>query len=303
MTNTLSEASTNGTNGAAGATTTAAKVVFGNAGTNLGTDVLDATSQIVIKNTATDATIYGGAAVTFAMGTGAAANTVYTGSSAADETLQGLANAINSVSSTYDITAAVGASGLTVTSLDNTSVIATTGTTGLVEDFSGSQSAQVGGAGPAGPTYANATLGTSGAVGASDALSGSIVLNNESGTAQTFVMGATANVSGATITTGGFTLQDLATAINGDSALGLNANVANGALSLQSTTVGVDSISIGTGAGDTLSDTVTATASNPSTGAPGGLSTATLNLAGGLTTAASSDTIYRQHQPDRRERN
>ena len=292
LTNTLSEASTNGTNGAAGATTAAAHVVFSNGGTNAGTDVLDTTSQLVLTNTSASAVVYGGAAVTFAVGTGNAAHTIYTGNGAGQETLQGLADAINSVKGTYNLSATISSSGLTVTSLDNTSTILNAGS-GLVEDISVSQSGQTGGASATNATYANAAVGISGGtVGASDALSGSIVLNNNAGTAQTFVMGGTANVNGATITTGGYTLQNLADAINSDSGnLHLNASVANGILSLQSTSSGVDTIVVGTGAGDTLADAVTATASGASTGAPGAKSTATLNLAGGLSTAASGDTL------------
>ena len=312
MTDTLTEASTNGTNGAAGLPLTAANVVFTNSAgaTNAATDMLAPTTTIGLTNTSAGAVVYGAGALTtsgqagatageveFIVGAGVNdANDIYTGSTAADETVGGLAAAINAASITYglDLTATVGASGLTVTSTDNTSTLTLDATAGhgLYEGFYVAQSAQTGGAGPTGPTFASATVGTSGAVGATNSLSGSIVLNNNGGTAQTFVMGAAANVNGATITTAGYTLQDLVTAINGDvGTLGLNASVANGALALQSTTSGVDTIVVGTGANNTLADTVTAITSANSTGAPGSKSTATLNLAGGLTTAESGDTI------------
>jgi flagellin len=158
--------------------------------------------------------------------------------------------------------------------------------------YGAEQGRQVPGTTGGSATYATATVGTSGQIGPGDVLSGSIVLNNTSGIQQTFTIGSTYLVNGASVTTGGDTLQDLVTAIGEDAALGVNASAANGFLNLQSSSLNT-SITVGNGnpAGITLVDRLTATASAPSTGAPGGTSTATVQLAGGQTTAASGDTI------------
>jgi flagellin len=296
LTDTLAEGSVNGANGEAGATVIPANLVYANAGVNSGADPV--AGDVILTNTPTSGGAYGGGAVTFAVGSGAAANTIYTGTTAADETLQGLANTINSYSSTYNVTASVGANGLTITSLDPTSTLANGG--GALNDMFGTlQTGQLGGANAAAATYATATVGTTGTVGANDVLSNSIVLSNTYGgttVTDTFTMGSTAGSPGAhSFTTGGTSLQDLATAINQASIadnLDLNATVANGVLDLQSTqAAGSIMVGNGTPAGDTLTDTLAVSASAPSTGGPGAKSTATLDLAGGLATANAGDTM------------
>ena len=304
LTDTLAEASLNGSNGVAGLTHTAAMVNFANGSigglgvspttTNSGADQI--AGSIVLENVKSGGvTTYGlgGGAVTFTVGGSASDDTdsqIYTGS---DTSLQGMANAIDAASTALglNLSAQAGATGLTVTSTDPTSVL-TNATNSLVDVYGAEQGRQVPGTTGGSATYATATVGTSGQIGPGDVLSGSIVLNNTSGIQQTFTIGSTYLVNGASVTTGGDTLQDLATAIGEDAALGVNASAANGFLNLQSSSLNT-SITVGNGnpAGITLVDRLTATASAPSTGAPGGTSTATVQLAGGQTTAASGDTI------------
>jgi flagellin len=294
LTMTLGETGANGTSGAANSSYTAATLNYSNGGINSGSDPIS--GSIVLTNTSTTGTphVYGtgGGAVTFTVGAGTDSNTnYYTGVGA--ETMAGLAAAINLANTNLgtDMGAtAAGTGGLTITSTDAQSVI-TVGTGALVDQYGALQGTQVVGTAASAATHASASVGTGAAqqIGASDALSGSIVLNN-GGTAQTFVMGATSGTSGTTITTGGFSLQNLATAITNDSTLGLNASVANGVLNLQSGATAT-SITVGSGANDTLVDTVTSATVAASTGGPGAKSASSLNLAGGLTTAATGDQV------------
>jgi len=281
----LGETGTSGTNGAAGSSHIAAFVNYTNGGTNAASDPI--TGSIVLTNTANGGAglAYGGGAVTFHVGSGTdSATDIYTGT--ANQTMQGLANVINTASATYnlDLSAVPGSNGLTVTSQDQTSSI-TLGSSTLVDQYGAVQGTQQAGADATAATNAFATVGTTGTIGATDALSGTIVLSNGNagapGTAQTFVMGTTANVNGATITTAGTTLADLATAINQDSSnLGLNATVVNGVLNLQATAQDT-TIAVTNGSGSALTDTATETVTSPSTGVVATASTATMTLASG----------------------
>jgi flagellin len=294
---TLAETGTNGSNGAANSSYTAATLNYRNGGIDASSDPI--AGSIVLTNTSSTGHVYGtgGGAVTFTVGAGNDTDTnYYTGSTAADETMAGLAAAIDTANTALSLSlgaSAAGTGGLTITSTDSQSVI-TVGTGALVDQYGALQGTQVAGTSAAAATHANASVGTgtSQQIGATDTLSGSIVLNNTGDTAQTFTMGATSvNTGNGTITTGGYSLQDLANAIQGDYAtLGLNASVANGMLNLQSGATAT-SITVGSGAQDTLVDTVTSATVAASTGGPGSKSTGSLNLAGGLTTAATGDQV------------
>jgi flagellin-like hook-associated protein FlgL len=292
LTMTLAETGTSGLSGAANSSYTAATLNYSNGGINSGSDPIS--GSIVLTNTSSLGHVYGtgGGAVTFSVGAGTDTSTnYYTGTAAGDETMAGLAAAINLANTNLgtDLGAtAAGTGGLTITSTDSQSVI-TVGTGALVDQYGALQGTQVAGTASTAATHANASIGTSGQIGATDALSGSIVLNN-GGTAQTFTMGATSGGSSPSFTTGGFTLQDLATAITDDTALGLNASVANGVLNLQSGATAT-TITVGSGAQDTLIDTVTSATVAASTGGPGSKSAGSLNLAGGLTTASTGDQV------------
>jgi flagellin len=282
LTVTLSEGATQGTNGAAGQTNTAAYVNYTNGGTNNGADPI--TGDIVLTNTASVANggaIHGtgAAAVTFTVGGTASASTsthIYTGT---DTSLNGLKNAINSANATYglDLTASVDSNGLTITSTDDTSVITKAGT-GLTDNYTAVSTSTVAGTGPTAATHAAATVGTTGTIGSTDALAGTLVLSN-GGVSHTFVMGSTASVSGSTITTAGTTLQALATAISQDNTLGLNASVANGTLALQATGTNT---TIAVGGASNLHDTVTENVASSSTGIIAAASTASMTMTSSL---------------------
>jgi flagellin len=293
---TLAETAAEGTNGAAGSTDFPATVQYSNGGINAPTDPI-AGSIVLMNVNASDTVTYGlaNAPITFVVGSGTDTNTTYfTGNGAGEETLGGLAAAIDLANTNLGtkLTAnADGNSGLLVTSTDKTSVI-TVGSSTLVDQYGPVVSTTAPGASAAGPTYATAAVGTSGQIGLTDTLSGSIVLS-DGGSQQTFTVGTTyANNLAGTITTGGTSLTDLASAINNDAVnLGLDASVTNGVLNLQSIAAAT-SITVGSGTNDTLTDTVASVAPITSTGAPGVKSSATVNLAaGGLATAASSDTL------------
>ncbi|MGA2349413.1 MAG: flagellin, partial [Terracidiphilus sp.] len=313
----LAETGANGTNGAAGATNTAATLNYSNAALGTSNNAADpVTGSIVLTNVGNNGTgtIYGAGnsganpngQVTFHIGgltSNNSATDVYTGTAAGAQTLQGLANIITTAGTSVasgglglDISATATSSGLTITSTDtgNASTLgsALTSVASTLEDQYGAvQGVQTGGTGPAGPTSASATVGTLGAIGQTDQLAGTIVISNGNtgapGTAQTFVMGSTANVNGPTITTNGFTLNDLKNAINSDVAnLGLQASVNNGALDLQATATNT-TISVTSGA-TPLSDTVTENVLAPATGMIAAPSTALETMTG---TLAGSDVM------------
>jgi flagellin len=290
LTMTLAETGANGSNGAANASYSEASLNYSNGGINSGSDPI--AGSIVLQNANSSGTPYGNQ-ITFTVGAGNDTSTNYfTGSGA--ETLNGLAAAINLANTNLhtDLGAtAAGTGGLTITSTAQQSTITMSGA--LVDQYGALQGTQVTGATPSSPTHATASVGTGTSlqIGASDALSGSIVLNNAGGMAQTFTMAATSGTSGNNIATGGYTLQNLATAIQGDYAnLGLNASVANGMLNLQAGATAT-TITVGSGTNDTLVDTVTSATVAASTGGPGSKSSGSLNLAGGLETAAAGDQV------------
>jgi flagellin len=285
------------------------------------------TGSIVLQNT-------GGVATTFVMGAGtdsSVTNTYYTANQTltADEiangdtknTLAGLADLVNEKLGT-SVIASVGTAGLTVASKtagDNVTSSANTLTN--ANATLGLYTPTVAGTGE----YATALLavtnsaGTTvtGAIGSSDNLSGSIVLTNSNGKADTFVMGndptgtnPTGLNSAATLsTTGGNTYyvgpggtSALTTAINtlvgseGGTGLDLHATAgASGGINLQSTVVegGTPAPISFTG---TLAVAQDASATSSVTGAiasAGTASTATVTPASGLvnTTDALSGSI------------
>ena len=117
------------------------------------------------------------------------------------------------------------------------------------------------GTGPSGATNAavsiNTTAGMSGT--GADALAGQIILTNSSnGTAVTFNMGGTADISGNTITLGAgtSTVNDLVDAINSNATLGMTASVnsTTGALQLQAQATDTAITVGGTGLTDATSE-------------------------------------------------
>ncbi len=250
---------------AAGATANIASLEV--AQSNAGTDAM--TGSIVLQNT-------GGVATTFVMGAGtdsSLTNTYYTANQTltageiangdTKNTLAGLADLVNEKLGT-DVTASVGAAGLTVTS--NTAgdnVTSSANTLANANATLGLYTPTVAGTGE----YATALLavtnstGTTvtGAIGSSDNLTGSIVLTNSNGKSDTFVMGndptgtnPTGLNSSATLSTTGGNVyyvgpggtSALTTAINalvtseGATGLDLHATAgASGGINLQSTVV------------------------------------------------------------------
>ncbi|MGA2350212.1 MAG: flagellin [Terracidiphilus sp.] len=289
LTETLSETGTNGLNGTLGATNIAANVTFGNGGTNAYSDPI--AGSFVLSNTASvsnGGTVYGGGPVTFIVGGDASldsANKIYTGSTAADETMQGLANAITYANTTLglDLSALPGSNGLVVTSTDNTSILTLTNST-LVDQFGAVQGTSQAGGAPTPATNAFATVGTGGVINPSDTITGSIVLTNSGGAGgtQTFTMGTGAGTVGTT-------MGQLASAIS-LSSLGLAAsvNATTGALILQANS---SDTTIVVGGTSNLKDTATevALAGTPDPGAPASPSTTTMTLASGA--ISSGDTI------------
>jgi flagellin len=289
LTATVAETATQGSQGATVVTQAqGAQVTYGTGTNNSGSDVIS--GSIVIKNSG----FAGGADTTFTMGGTSESGLGTNNITVNGNTLDALAQAINNDSAgTYSgttgigLSAVVGANGLTVTSNSTSSVISDVSST-LVDNY-GSSVATNPGAQLVQATYASAVLGANEQVGASDALSGSIVLNN-GGSNYTFTLASSNAGSTATsINTNGATLQDLAESITA-SGVGLNASVVNGALHLQSTSSATSISVVGT---PTLKDTATETfvGGSGTAGTPGSASTANVDLAGALTTAQGSDVL------------
>jgi flagellin len=299
LTATMAETATQGTQGQTIVTNeVGASVVIGSGTSNLAGDVVS--GKVVITNS-------GGTnvATTFTMGAAAnnPANPLGTNLGTANvtvngDTMQDLVNAINADSTgSYagtagvDLIAAPGSNGLTLTAKDTVgalSVLTLGGTTALTDQYGMSELTPNAGQAATGNTYASAILGTSGSIGLTDQLSGGITLTN-GGAAYTFTMAASNTGSlGNNIYTNGYTLASLATAIS-TSGMGLTANVVNGTLQLSSSTPGT---SIGM-TGGLLKDTVgeSLTAGSPDPGVLHQYSTATVNLAGGLSTAQPGDVL------------
>jgi len=267
LTETLAETPTQGTQGTATViTATPAQVIFGTGSNNASSDTVS--GSIVIQNGGH------GVATTFTMGGSSESGLGSANVTVNGTTLGALAQAIDDDSAnslganSIDLTTSVNGSGLTVVSQDATSVISNVSGT-LVDKYGATANAQAGSAAtPA--TNASAILGTSGTIGVSDLLTGSLVLSN-GGANQTFTMGALQN--------GGINILSLASAVS-ESGLGLNATVVNGALELQSTNS--DTIIV-MGGGSTLKDTATEQMLTPGTGGASSPSTSTLTLASGMT--------------------
>ncbi len=299
LTAAMAETAVQGTQGAAVVpSAVGASVVIGSGTSNLSSDVVS--GKLVITDS-------GGTnvATTFTMGatannpanpdgTGLGTNNVAVNGN----TLEDLMNAIDADSTGayvgtagVDLTAAIGSNGLTLTALDTTgglSVLTLAGNTALVDQYSTAELTPNPGQAATGPTYASATLGTSGTIGSTDQLSGSITLTN-GGAAYTFTMAASSAGSlGNSINTAGFTLADLATAIT-DSGMGLTAIPVNGTLQLSSSNSGTSILMTGGLLQDTVGESFTA--GSPDPGTLHEYSTASVDLDGQLSTAKPGDVL------------
>jgi flagellin-like hook-associated protein FlgL len=217
-----------------------AQVLFGTGTKNLASDTV--TGDVVLQNGAH------GVKTTFTMGGAAEAGLGTANVTVNGTTLGALAQAIDDASNqlltgvtaitTLDLgaTVAMNGNGLVVTSTDPASTInANVNTSALFDAYSAQAITPAPGLAATTPTYASAIVGTGETINGEN-LAGSIVLNNGGGAGGnvTFTMGLSSVGNTATnITTTGETLGALATAI-GQSSLGLNALVVNGALQLQS---------------------------------------------------------------------
>ncbi len=298
LTATMTEVKTDGSQGAAIVPTSmGASVTVGSGAYNLAGDTI--TGNLVIKNSggtnATTTFVMNGASTQALENSTLGTTTV----NVFGATLQALADAVNADSmdafagtAGVDLSATIGASGLTLTAKDTVGglgVLSGDGASTLVDQYGTAELTPNGGDPATGATYASAVLGAAGSIGGSDALSGTIVLNN-GGADFTFTMdSSSANTVGNNIHTNGFTLANLATAIT-NSGIGLAANVLNGALQLQSSNVGTTISVVGA---PTLQDTATETftAGSPDPGILHQYSTASVDLAGALTTAQAGDVL------------
>jgi flagellin len=283
-------------NAAAAATATTAghvagpaSLVIANTGTNQLSDPL--AGSIVLFNSAL------GQQTTFTMGGATGSNTSPVGLGTQNITVTG--NSLGALAT------AISNAGLGLTATLNTGAVpglnisAAPGTTGTLTASSSLTDVYVGTAAGTGgqaatdATNGSATVGTSVAnlTGASVlGLGQSIVLTNN-GVVDTFTMGTSAgSPSQYAFTTGGLTMQDLATAISNANNLNLSATVSNGVLNLAST-VADSTLAVGSGSNDTLTATVTENPNEsttigtaPGAGTPayaGRGSNATFTLAGG----------------------
>ncbi|MGD0098183.1 MAG: flagellin, partial [Terracidiphilus sp.] len=273
---------------AASASVTVGQDTVGNTaggGTINANDTLVSGTSLVLHVGATDKT--------FTMGTGNnTANQFFTGTgnlkvSDLINTIDN--NAVNGLGLQASI--APGNGGLTVsyTSTSNQAGLTLTSST-LEDSYQVNAATGTGGAMGASATGDSATVGTTGTIGASDTIGGSIVLTN-GGAAQTFVMGTGAGDIGGTA------LNDLKSAINNNTALGIVATVANGALHLQSSATNT-SITVNS----SLTDTTGEALSGVSAGSAASASTTTLTLGsgsistndvltGGITLSANGNTV------------
>ncbi|MGA2887527.1 MAG: flagellin [Terracidiphilus sp.] len=257
-----------GTSGGGGAATATANVLFGNAGTNGVNDPVLGT--ITLTNSGM------GAATTFVMN-GTAGHT----------TLGDLKTLIDNAG--IGLNASIGSTGLLVSIAGNDFTDTLTATGSLTDSYGTLQTGSVGN--PAVQAEnASATVGTTGNIGASDVITGSILLQNSGGPGgtETFTMGTGAN-SGSNHFVGGTTIGDLAQAIS-DSALGISAivNATTGALELQSGVANTNIV-----ATSALADTVpeAVTFGNPDPGLSAQASTTTLTLASGSTNLQVGDVL------------
>jgi flagellin len=267
LTDNVNEAPTAGLGGAA---TANAQVLFGNAGTNRGSDPVIGT--ITLTN---NSALYGGTS-TFVMD-----------GSAGHVTLGNLATLIGDAN--IGLSAAVGATGLLVrvsdqSNMDFTSAI-TLGAASSLTDGYGMLLTGTPGVPSVQAENATATVGTVGYNNSgSDTITGSIVLTNGGiGGTQTFTMGMGVGEIGGT------RIADLAQAID-NSSLGLRAqvNATTGALELESN-VGNTSITAISHLNDSVAEGVTN--GSPDPGQASQESTTTLNLAGGATNLQGTDVL------------
>jgi flagellin len=276
LTDNVTETATSGTNGHA---TANANITYSNGGTNSADDKV--TGAITLTNSGL------GAATTFTMD-----------GSAGHNTLGDLKTLIDNAG--IGLQASVSAAGLQVhvAGSDYTSTITATGS---LTDAYGATATSTPGNPAVQAENATATVRTTGTIGASDTITGSIVLQNSGGPGgtQTFTMGSGVN-SGANHFVGGTTIGALAQAIS-NSTLGLTAivNSTTGALELQSSTAGTNIVAT-SHLNDTVSEGVVSGSPNP--GLPSSASTTTLTLGsgsistadvltGGITLSANGNTV------------
>jgi flagellin len=240
--NTLSTSLNYSASTASAVTYTPAVVVDTNGGTNSAADLLTQGTKIVLTNSAT------GAATTFLMGgVGVVGNQVNVGTfgNGASQTLGALALAISNAG--LDLSATATSAGLTVTSTaPNGTGTITVGLNTLTNAYTtGGTSAVTAGTGPtlATPGSVSINTGAGMSTAGTDALGGSLVLQNGSGTAVTFNLNNSGGVNNATtvdIASGSSTTTGLMNAINAKAALGILASInsSTGALQLQSIATG-----------------------------------------------------------------
>jgi flagellin len=279
-----------------------AQVTFGTGTHNLGSDTV--TGDIVLQNNGH------GVKTTFTMGGAGGGNESGLGTANVlvnGTTMNALIQAINDASNTsvagvtagnsldFTVSMAVNGSGMVVTSTDPASSInANVSTSALFDGYSAQPITPTPGQAATSATFASAIVGTGETINGEN-LSGSIVLNNGGGVGGnvTFTMGLSSAGNTATnITTTGETLANLATAI-GQSGLGLDAEVVDGALQLQSSNPDTTITVVGT---PTLADAgvenfVGGAGTAGTLGISPSASNASVNLAGALATAQSTDVI------------
>ena len=222
---------------ASAVTYTPAVVVDTNGGVNNANDLLENGAMIVLTGPT-------GPATTFVVGGNNGVNTIGVGMFGGQATLGQLATAIAGAG--LDLNATAGTGGLTITSTAaNGAGTITVGTNTLKDDYSTGTPVVTAGSGPTTATSGSASINTGAGMSTAgtDALGGSLVLQNGSGTAVTFNLNNSGGVNSAStvdIASGSSTTTGLMNAINAKTALGITASInsSTGALQLQSNTTG-----------------------------------------------------------------
>ena len=236
--NTLSTSLNYTASSASAVTYTPAVVVDTNGGVNNANDLLENGAMIVLTGPT-------GPATTFVVGGNSGVNTIGVGMFGGQATLGQLATAIAGAG--LDLNATAGTGGLTITSTAaNGAGTITVGTNTLKDDYSTGTPVVTAGSGPTTATSGSASINTGAGMSTAgtDALGGSLVLQNGSGTAVTFNLNntTTPNTSSEVYLTTGAnsTTTGLMNAINAKTALGITASInsSTGALQLQSNTTG-----------------------------------------------------------------
>ena len=236
--NTLSTSLNYTASSASAVTYTPAVVVDTNGGVNNANDLLENGAMIVLTGPT-------GPATTFVVGGNSGVNTIGVGMFGGQATLGQLATAIAGAG--LDLNATAGTGGLTITSTAaNGAGTITVGTNTLKDDYSTGTPVVTAGSGPTTATSGSASINTGAGMSTAgtDALGGSLVLQNGSGTAVTFNLNntTTPNTSSEVYLTTGAnsTTTGLMNAINAKTALGITASInsTTGALQLQSNTTG-----------------------------------------------------------------